>query len=221
MHASLASLPGSVHRRAFLHRSLRDDGAPLTQRALLAPPVARAGDHGDRRDALQHRHLCHDGVHQRCHQGLAQPASQRDGAVHPAAGTVRTPPGRGAVAAGTLGCAVPGGEVGEGKSRASALVEKDGLAVRHALLPGAGHTESLTYEKWPEYDESLLVLDTVTLPVQINGKVRGKVDVPPNLDEAGAVEAAMAQPNVAKFTEGKTVKKVIYKAGKILNLIVA
>jgi leucyl-tRNA synthetase len=52
-------------------------------------------------------------------------------------------------------------------------------------------------------------------------QVRGTVDVSPSIDEAGAVTAAMANANVTKFTEGKAVKKVIFKAGKILNLIVA
>ena len=51
--------------------------------------------------------------------------------------------------------------------------------------------------------------------------MRGTVEVPVGVEQAAAVEAALAMPNVAKFTEGKEVKKVIFVAGKILNLIVA
>lgn len=80
---------------------------------------------------------------------------------------------------------------------------------------------TLTYEPWPECDESLLVQETVALPVQVNGKVRATLEVSRSISQKDAVEAAQQAPNVLKFTEGKTVKKVIFVPGKILNLIVA
>lgn len=63
--------------------------------------------------------------------------------------------------------------------------------------------------------------ETVNLPVQVNGKVRGTMEVSVKVDEAAAVAAALEMPNIVKFTEGKMIKKVIFVPGKILNLIVA
>lgn len=83
-----------------------------------------------------------------------------------------------------------------------------------------GGEGTLTYEPWPEADDSLLVEDSVKLPVQVNGKTRGTVEVPKGCDQEIAVEAAKALGNVAKQLEGKEVKKVIFVADKILNLVV-
>ncbi|MEW5300771.1 MAG: hypothetical protein WDW36_003677 [Sanguina aurantia] len=83
-----------------------------------------------------------------------------------------------------------------------------------------GHGGSLTYAPWPEVDESLLVLQTFSLPVQVNGKTRGTVDVAIDISQADAVELALASANVSKHVDGKAVTKVIFVAGKILNLIV-
>ncbi|KAJ9505029.1 hypothetical protein QJQ45_021514 [Haematococcus lacustris] len=88
----------------------------------------------------------------------------------------------------------------------------------HAKL---GAPASLAYEHWPQADESLLVQESITLAVQVNGKVRGTVEVAPNAGQDQALAAAQANANVTKFTTGKTVKKVIFVPGKILNLIVA
>lgn len=60
----------------------------------------------------------------------------------------------------------------------------------------------------------------VKLPIQVNGKVRSTLELPADVCEADAVAAALAAPNVAKFTAGKAVKKVIFVPGKILNIIV-
>lgn len=83
-----------------------------------------------------------------------------------------------------------------------------------------GHPHTLAYEPWPQVDESLLVLDTINLPVQVNGKVRGTIEVPAEVDQAQALAAAEQQPNVQKFIVGKKMVKVIFVPGKILNLIV-
>lgn len=82
-----------------------------------------------------------------------------------------------------------------------------------------GHSESLAYAPWPELDESLLVESTVQLPVQVNGKMRGTVEVAADVDEDGAVAAARELAPVAKQLDGKQVVKVIFRAGRILNLI--
>ena len=92
--------------------------------------------------------------------------------------------------------------------------------IAEELWSRCGHDESLAYEKWPECDESLLVSDTYVLPVQINGKMRGKVEVPMSASQEQAIEAALTVANVEKQVEGKDIFKVIFVPEKILNLIV-
>jgi len=84
------------------------------------------------------------------------------------------------------------------------------------------HAESLTYEPWPECDESLLVAETLNVAVQVNGKTRGAVSLGASdaaLSQEAAVAAALALPNVAKLAEGRAPAKVIFVPGKIVNLI--
>ena len=82
-----------------------------------------------------------------------------------------------------------------------------------------GHKTLLTNEPWPTADESLLTQDTVTIGVQVNGKMRAKIDIAPDADEATAREAALAQDNVQRAMEGKQVRKFIYVPGKIVNVV--
>jgi leucyl-tRNA synthetase len=83
-----------------------------------------------------------------------------------------------------------------------------------------GHDESLTYEPWPEYNESLLVEDTAELAVQVNGKIRGLITVPADAAEDAIIEAALAEPKVAASVEGKTIVKKIVVPGRLVNLVV-
>jgi leucyl-tRNA synthetase len=83
-----------------------------------------------------------------------------------------------------------------------------------------GHTESLAYEQWPQLDESYLIKSTINLPVQVNGKMRGTVEVAVDVDEDAAVAAAKGFGPVEQQLEGKRIIKIIFKPGKILNLIV-
>jgi len=91
--------------------------------------------------------------------------------------------------------------------------------IAEELWAKMGAEESLAYADWPALDESLLVQDTVKLPVQVGGKMRGTVDVSVDVTQEEAVAAAIAGP-AGKWTEGKEIKKVIFVPGKILNLIV-
>jgi leucyl-tRNA synthetase len=84
-----------------------------------------------------------------------------------------------------------------------------------------GATKSLAYEPWPVFDPALVKDDVVEIGVQVNGKARGAVQIAVNADEATARAAALAEPKVAAFVEGKTVKKLVYVPGKIINVIVA
>ncbi|MGB0719961.1 MAG: leucine--tRNA ligase [Bdellovibrionales bacterium] len=82
-----------------------------------------------------------------------------------------------------------------------------------------GHDTMLTQEPWPVADQALLTADTITIGVQVNGKMRGKIDLAPDADEAAAREAALSEHNVAKHIEGLTIRKFIYVPGKIVNIV--
>ncbi|HEY0469874.1 MAG TPA: leucine--tRNA ligase [Polyangiaceae bacterium] len=83
-----------------------------------------------------------------------------------------------------------------------------------------GHPPSIANVPWPTFDEALTIDDVLEIAVQVNGKVRGRAALARDADEAAARAAALADPNVSKFIEGKTVKKLVYVPGKILNFIV-
>ncbi|MEM9743945.1 MAG: leucine--tRNA ligase [Pseudomonadota bacterium] len=92
--------------------------------------------------------------------------------------------------------------------------------VTQHLWEQLGHHELLATARWPAVDEQALVLDTVELVVQVNGKVRGRIEVAPDVQADAAQQAALSDPNVVRFTEGKTVRKTILVPGKLLNLVV-
>jgi leucyl-tRNA synthetase len=81
-------------------------------------------------------------------------------------------------------------------------------------------TSSLAYVPWPEFDPALVKDDVVSIGVQVNGRVRGTISVPADADEDAVKAAALAEEKVRAHVEGKTIKKVIYVQGRIVNLIV-
>ncbi len=82
-----------------------------------------------------------------------------------------------------------------------------------------GHTSSITRAPWPEFDEAMLRDDEIELPVQIMGKVRGRVTVAADADEEAIKQAALADEKVAAALEGKAVRKVIVVQGRIVNIV--
>jgi leucyl-tRNA synthetase len=74
---------------------------------------------------------------------------------------------------------------------------------------------------WPTWDEALTIDATVTMAVQVDGKVRGTVEIARDASEEAARAAALALPNVAKFLEGRKLAKFIYKPGRIIGLVTA
>ncbi|MFN7211420.1 MAG: leucine--tRNA ligase [Lysobacteraceae bacterium] len=91
----------------------------------------------------------------------------------------------------------------------------------HALWQVLGHPETvLETLPFPAVDPAALVRDSLTLAVQVNGKLRGTIEVPAAADKAAIEAMALAEPNVVKFIEGQAVKKVIIVPGKIVNLVV-
>lgn len=82
-----------------------------------------------------------------------------------------------------------------------------------------GHSEGITYESFPEWDEKWLVDDTIELPVQVMGKLRGRINVAADASREDIEAAALEEPNVASHIEGKTVAKIIVVPGKMVNIV--
>ncbi len=92
--------------------------------------------------------------------------------------------------------------------------------VSHHLWQVLGHAETvLEDQRWPVVDESALVRDSLTLAVQVNGKLRGTIEVPANAGKEEAEALALAQPQVAAFLKDLAVRKVIVVPGKIVNIV--
>ena len=84
-----------------------------------------------------------------------------------------------------------------------------------------GHAQSLAYEPWPAYDPALVVEDTVTVAIQVNGKLRATLELPRGTSQQAAREAALADEHVRRYVEGAEIRKVIHVPDKLLNLVVA
>ena len=82
-----------------------------------------------------------------------------------------------------------------------------------------GETELISEQQWPELDESLLVESEIQLIVQVNGKLRARINVPVDISKEDAEKAALADENVQSFTDGKTIRKVIVVPGKLVNIV--
>jgi leucyl-tRNA synthetase len=83
-----------------------------------------------------------------------------------------------------------------------------------------GHTKSLSRRPWPVYDEAKLTESTMELPVQVNGKLRDKITVAADADEAAILAAAEQAPGVRQWVDGKQFKKKLYVPKKLVNFVV-
>ena len=92
--------------------------------------------------------------------------------------------------------------------------------ISHALWQVLGHAETLLEDvPFPQADPAALQRDAITLAVQVNGTLRGTSDAPVDASRDALEAAALAEPGVAKFLEGQTVRKVIVVPGKIVNIV--
>jgi leucyl-tRNA synthetase len=92
--------------------------------------------------------------------------------------------------------------------------------ISHALWQVLGHPQTvLEDQRWPQADSAALVRDTLTLAVQINGKLRATIELPTSASKEEAEAMARAQPQVMHFLEGLSVRKVIVVPGKIVNIV--
>jgi leucyl-tRNA synthetase len=90
----------------------------------------------------------------------------------------------------------------------------------HALWQALTGRDDLLGQRWPVADESARVRDTITLVVQVNGKLRGNVQVPANASQEEVIAAAVNDPNVQRFIAGQVLKKKVVVPGKLVNLVV-
>ncbi len=81
-----------------------------------------------------------------------------------------------------------------------------------------GHDTMLDFEVWPQWDDARIVRDTMTIIVQVNGKLRAKLDVATDTDEETIKKLALADENVQKFVDGES-KKVIYVPGRLVSIV--
>lgn len=83
-----------------------------------------------------------------------------------------------------------------------------------------GHNDTVHVGHWPKWNEKYLKSDTMTIIVQVNGKLRAKLELPSDMDKQGVEAAALADENVQKFTNNKPPKKMVYVPGKLVNIVV-
>ncbi len=83
-----------------------------------------------------------------------------------------------------------------------------------------GHSELLAYAPWPQFDETFTREDTIEMPIQINGRIRGRVIVPTSAGKDELEQAALLEPRVRKYIDGSTVRKIIVVPKKLINIVV-
>ncbi|SFM40388.1 leucyl-tRNA synthetase [Marinobacter zhejiangensis] len=91
--------------------------------------------------------------------------------------------------------------------------------VCHSLWQALGHSNPVVDADWPKADESAMVETEIQVVLQVNGKVRAKADVAADIDKATLEKLALENENVIRFTEGKTIRKVIVVPGKLVNIV--
>jgi len=88
------------------------------------------------------------------------------------------------------------------------------------LWHNTGHQPSIFFQKWPVWDAAFTTADTVTVAVQINGKLRGTINVHAEAAEDAVLETATKDPAITRYLDGKQIRKKVYVKNRILNLVV-
>lgn len=89
----------------------------------------------------------------------------------------------------------------------------------HSIWQILGHDEAILNAPWPTVDESALIKSSLSMAVQVNGKVRGQIEVAADADKNSIESTALAEPNALRFTEGMTIRKVIVVPGRLVNIV--
>lgn len=87
------------------------------------------------------------------------------------------------------------------------------------LWQDLGHSDSLAEERWPQWQESALKRDMITVVLQVNGKLRGKIEVPAEASREEAEKLALGDESVRRHIDGLTVRKVVVVPGKLVNVV--
>jgi len=93
--------------------------------------------------------------------------------------------------------------------------------IAEELWERLGHVESLAYAPWPQANPAYLERDSIEVPVQVNGKVRGRIEIPADAGEAEVLAIAQNDANVARYLADQNVKRAIYVAKRIVNFVIA
>ena len=123
------------------------------------------------------------------------------------------------------------GRFDDGSAQSRAVMDEAWKAIVRLMAPITPHicerlwemlgeSDSVVNTLWPGVDESARVRDQITLVVQINGKLRARIEISPGSDEEQVMAIAMADSNVTRHIEDKTIRKVIYIADRLLNIVV-
>jgi leucyl-tRNA synthetase len=84
-----------------------------------------------------------------------------------------------------------------------------------------GHSESISYAAWPAFDPKYVQESTIEIPIQINGRVRGRITVSANASNGELEQAALADPKIKRYLEGSSIRKVIVVPGKLINVVIS
>ena len=107
----------------------------------------------------------------------------------------------------------------EGLESVSLLLAPIAPHICHALWHALGKSGDVIDAAWPQVDESALQRDNLTLVIQVNGKLRGQIEVPASATREEIETQARANENVLRFTDGLTIRKVIVVPGKLVNIV--
>ena len=88
------------------------------------------------------------------------------------------------------------------------------------LWERAGHKYSIHNHKFPEWDSALSAEESVTIVVQINGKLRERIEVPVSIDESDVKEMALSSPKIKPYIDGKQMKNLIYVPNRLINIVI-
>lgn len=115
--------------------------------------------------------------------------------------------------------------------RGAAAVRREGLSIllrllspivphiAHTLWRELGYGDEVLNTSWPEPDETALTLALLKLVVQVNGKLRGQIQVPVDADRGVIEQAALADAHVQRFIDGKPIRRIVIAPGKLVNVV--
>jgi len=88
------------------------------------------------------------------------------------------------------------------------------------LWEAIGNTPGISLQRWPQWSEELAKEEEIELVIQINGKVRAKLMIPPDMSDEAIQERTMGEPRIREMLQGRTVRKVFVVKGKLVNIVI-